>query len=159
MQQEDKFVRDVHEIKRDAPDPSGQTGMRGVMSSINLTESAEGKPLVYDRTLGRLLTIDVYKLEGQVGWLHLYCPRCENGLRIREDQKEVHYEPNRTPKELLKLFDVDYLCRELYPGQRPRLEMLGGTLSVEPSIECTYDFHGSPCGWHVVIDKNLARKP
>lgn len=159
MEQKDRIQRDLYQIKGDVADPSQQTRQRGVMSSINLTAGAEGKPLIYDRVMQRLLTVDVYKLEGEVGWLHLYCPRCENGLRIREDQKDVHYEPNRTPAELLRLFDVDYLCDVLYPGQRPRLEMLGGTLSVEPAIQCTYDFHGSPCNWEVVIDKNLARKP
>ena len=155
MHDEGKIVRDVFQIKGDVPHPDG-SGLRGATSGVDLTASAEGYPLVYDRIMQRLLTIDVYKIDGQPMWLHLYCPRCENAIKITEETKEIHYEPQRAPKELLEFFSLEYLCQQLYPGKRPQVAMLGGTLSVSP-FRCIHPADGAVCGWHASIERNIAR--
>jgi len=144
----------MYQVAGDAPDPAGVSDARGTMSSVNLTTGAIGRPWVkWSTPMGDLwLEVDVYKLPNEPAYIHLICPQCRNALRITQDQKDIHYEPERPPPFAAELAAL-----------KPDVT-IGGTLNVAP-FECTWGADGSArrefgfarCGWKVAIDKGVAR--
>ncbi|MHC4175869.1 MAG: hypothetical protein ACYSWU_00070 [Planctomycetota bacterium] len=88
---------DLYEIKGDVPDPAG-SGARGVSAEVDLTKTAIGHPRI--RYGDRITTPDVYAADGEL-FLHLYCPRCSNALRITDKMKAIRFQRNdRTGGEI-----------------------------------------------------------
>lgn len=152
--------KDLVHIGGDVADPSGTSSARGYQTTYNLENAKIGTPQVrYRDRAGNefLLTVDVYKHEGEPMELHLYCPQCsEKGrmhtLRITADKKHVEYELGHNP-------NVPW-------GKGGALIPLGGRLSVE-RFRCTHELDSTRgvsvvasanlCNWQVVIDSNIAR--
>jgi hypothetical protein len=147
--------KEIFEVKS-SRDPV--TGTIGTSMGYNLSAAAQKTVLYYKRRrTGEefFLTADVYQLEGQPLYLILFCPLCQNTLRVSEDNKSMQYEPEIAPK---------------FPGFRAEeilssinAPSLGGLLSVEP-FGCTWEAepelrrtHFSVCTWRVSITNNVVR--
>jgi hypothetical protein len=134
------------------------------MTSINLGANAYGHPVTYDPNIdnGRVMTADVYRLEGAPSYILIYCTRCGHTSTIDEGNKKFHYEKDRFPKELLRHFNLADLCRGLDLPVHP--SSLGGTLSVEPFrcqqeyLEQTDGMRSKICGYQVAIENNIIRR-
>lgn len=142
--------RELFNICGDAPDPSGRTSARGMQSTLHLGRAKYGEPKVFYKSRGgveRLLTVDVYKVEGAPLEIFLFCPLCStedhpHNLRLTSDQKAIDYK-------------VDELVHR------------GGRLNVSDPIGCTWEIDGTRavgivsttnlCRWRVVIENNVAR--
>lgn len=126
----------LYHIAGDVPDPSGESAQHGIQSSIDMTKSAIGHPLI--RWRDRVIESDLYLTDGRFV-LHLICPKCSmpgapHALYVRQERKDMDWKPET------------------------------GELSVEP-FECTWElpegrrqeFGLGLCRWRVAIEKNIAR--
>ncbi len=140
---------------------SQESGASGMRSTVRMTESAAGHPVIYysGKHGEFVLEGDLYAFPGQPMKLVLICPVCsvasgkDHGISITSDKKAIEYDPSAGDPEL------------------------GGLLSVAP-FECTWelntekavDVNGNPtgahdvllrsdnlCRWKVAIDNNIAR--
>lgn len=148
--------KSIVEIKR-SRDPSGSTGLIGHSAGYNFESAAKKIALHYLARNGRefFLTADYYDLETP-HYLLIYCPNCQNTLRISADNKRIEFEPEGKPKF------GSYREEAVLAG----LELMsyGGLLSVE-SFGCTWEleptlrrgFGLAVCNWRVVIEKNVIR--
>lgn len=134
----------------DVVDPVLGSQNRGAQSTLNLERTKLGVPKVIyrDRSGAEfIISVDVYKREGEPMMLHLYCPRCSRKgamhcLSITQDRKNITYDP------------LDFADR-------------GGRLSVE-RFKCTWELDSDKsvsrvssanlCGWQVEIVDNVARE-
>ena len=150
--------REFFEIKKSL-DPAG-TGLVGYAGGYNMQAGAVGHPVLHYKPKGKadgfFLTADVFAPEGAPMYVLIYCPLCQNMLKIAADNKKLEYEPHETPR---------------IPGFRPEevlaatgLSELGGVLSVErfrcawepePSLRRSFGF--GVCTFQVVIDRNVVR--
>ncbi len=151
---------DVSIIKNDhrAHDPSG-TGLVGRASGVNLNETAFAHPVIFyggRHSPARFIRADLFKMDGAPDYLVLYCPVCQNALRITEDNKRIEYDPEVKPR-FGSVREEDILVGLSTPD-------LGGLLSVErfrcawevqPDLRRSFGF--AICPWQVVIDNNVAR--
>lgn len=158
--------KEIYQITGDAPDPAS-TSLRGVSSGFNFVNTATAHPVVLYRD--RLLTLDVYSLPDQPLKVMLYCPRCEarrkpgapmvQSLTISQENKAIHFDPNTLPR--IPGFTHGELAKYLGLSS---IDGLRGQISVE-AFRCTWEeepdlkrgFGFSVCGWHVVIENNIAR--
>lgn len=161
--------RSMVQLAGDAPDPTGYTANRGLMSTQRLDTGKQIAAVVFK---DQVLEVDVYQLEGQPLELHYICPRCQNQGRITSDHKAMQWEPGSTrpvklPDGRLLSFD-----RPVMTGDADARHMLtnAGTLSVE-AFECAWEHKGADkhtpgiraggltlCRLRLVIDQNVARE-
>jgi hypothetical protein len=148
--------KSIVEIKR-SHDPAGRSGLVGVSAGYNFENAARKIALHYPGKSGReyFLTADYFDLETPK-YLLIYCPQCQNTLRIAEDNKRIEFEPEGRPKF------GSYREEAVLAGLE--LSSYGGLLSVE-SFGCTWEleptlrrnFGLATCNWRVVIEKNVIR--
>lgn len=133
----DPRTESLYHIAGDVSDPSGVEPEKfGAQSSIDMTKSAIGHPLI--RWRDRIIEGDLYQIEGKLV-LHVICPKCStpeapHALYIREERKGMEWNPET------------------------------GELSIEP-FECTWElpegrrmeFGLGLCRWRVAIERNIAR--
>jgi hypothetical protein len=142
-------------IAGDVPDPTGLSKNRGVAATVDFTEAAAGHPkiIAIANGQGRVITADVYKLPGEPMTVHLICPKCENALKVSQDNKAIEYNKDERSR-------VAEALKTLGEGFED-----DGTISIE-KFECTWesdpsskrDFGFARCGWKVEIDRNIARE-
>jgi len=130
----------------------------GVTSAINL-DIGKIEVLVYaNKGDVPLLTVDVYKVDGEPLKIHLLCPRCHNHLTIAQDRKAIEFEPRAANRQQANI-------RAL--GISPDMQRIvsTGDLSVE-EFECTWEldaklkvssFSGNLCRFRAAIDHNLLK--
>lgn len=132
----DPATESLYHIAGNVPDPSGESAQLGIQSSIDMTKSAIGHPLI--RWRDRVIESDLYLTDGRFV-LHIICPKCStpeapHALYVRQEQKDMDWRPET------------------------------GELSVEPFM-CTWElpegrrmeFGIGMCKWRVAIEKNIAR--
>jgi hypothetical protein len=130
---------------------------RGMTSGYNLTNTAAAKPLILWED--KLLTMDVYAMPNTPMYGHIYCPQCarngrQNMLTVRQEAKQMNFEPGQMPAKLAKHLGMSYDQLALDLGLE-HVSHLAGVISVE-KIACSWDGL-SVCSWSVVIDNNIAR--
>jgi hypothetical protein len=76
-------AKDLYEIKGDM--------QQGVSSEVDLTKTALGHPRI--RYRDRITTADIYGMGDEL-FLHMYCPRCANALRITNKMKTITFTRN-----------------------------------------------------------------
>lgn len=158
-----KPKRDVFEIKA-SKDPIGNHPLakqqKGVAAGYNL--DTQGTPVILHYPKGRLgqelfLTADLYQLPPAKPYLLIFCPICQNNLRISADNKQFHYDPDRQPR--FKGWAPVEVCQQL------GIMSLGGTFSTE-EIACSWElepdlrrsFGFAVCPWRAVIENNVIRE-
>jgi len=150
---------DISIIKNDRllRDPSG-TGLVGRASGVDLTNTAFAHPIIFytGRFGDKLMMGDYYKMEGAPSYLSIFCPVCQNSLRISEDNKRIEYDPDIKPKfgtmreeTILAGLEASSL------GGLLSVERFGCTWELEPALRRSFGF--AVCNWRVVIDNNIAR--
>lgn len=129
---------------------------RGFASQVSL---ASGKVETLVRYRDHVLTVDVYRLEGEPLQVHLICPRCCKPLRATEDRKRIEWDPTA-------LHPHQAVAAELEAQGYGQLRL--GLLSIEP-FGCTWemggDAHnqgglhtgGSLCRLKLGITRNVAK--
>lgn len=133
----------------DVPDPGGGRA-RGAQSTMNLERTKLGVPKVAYRDRSGadfIITVDVYKTDGEPMELHLYCPRCSrkgamHTLRIPQDKKHITYDP------------ADFTDR----GGRLNVARFGCTWELDSDRGVSAVSSANLCGWQVVIVDNVARE-
>lgn len=148
-------MSNIVEIKR-SHDPTG-SGLIGHSAGYNFERAAKKIALHYRSKAGRefFLTADFYDLERPHYFL-IYCPICQNALRVSEDNKQLDFDPEGSPKF------AGYRNEDILANLE--LASMGGLLSVE-SFGCSWElepglrrsFGFAVCPWRVVIDKNVIR--
>lgn len=151
-------TKKIFEIKS-APDPTGAVRARGIMPGFDLSTGKVECVLHYNsRRHGRefFLTADVYQQEGAPTYAVIYCPLCQNTLRITADNKQLEWEPGAQVKvpgyrieEILGGLNVPSM------GGRLSVEPFGCAWEVEPDLRRSYGF--AVCPWRVAIDQNIVR--
>ena len=151
--------------KKEAYPIAGDHSVRTSFTGANLTNSTLVKPIVLWRD--RLLTLDVYAVEGAPPYIILFCPLCrrrdpdsDHSLRICGDNKKIDLAINAIPN--IPGFTTPELVQ--YLGL-PGTEHLRGRISVE-TFGCSWEsdptskkeFGFGVCGWRVKIDDNIARE-
>jgi hypothetical protein len=76
-------AKDLYEIKGDP--------QSGITADVDLTKTALGHPRI--RYRDRITTADVYEMGDEL-FVHMYCPRCANGLRITSKMKSIRFFKN-----------------------------------------------------------------
>ncbi len=148
----------IFEIKS-APDPTGAVRAHGLMPGYDLS-AGKGCAILHYKSRRHggefFLTADIYVVPGAPTYVVIYCPLCQNTLRITADNKALSWEPERAPR-------IPGFRTEEILAQLGTLE-LGGTLSVEsfgcawevePGLQRSYGF--AVCPWRVAIDQNIVK--
>lgn len=158
-----KPKRDVFEIKA-SRDPIGQHPLakqkKGALGSFNL--EVQSVPVILHYPGGRLgyehfHTADLYQLDGAKPYLLIFCPLCQNNLRISADNKKFDYDPERKPR--FKGWSEYEVCKAL------GIVDIGGSFSTE-EIACSWElepdlrrsFGLAVCPWRAVIENNIIRE-
>lgn len=173
-----KPVREVVQLAGDAPDPTGVTGGRGLLSTHRLNAGKQEVVVVYKDLI---LTVDIYALPGEPLRAQLICPRCHKHLTIPGDRKKIEFEPtslNPVRQKILEMTGMsrpppsnptimDNAVREAWGGLMKLSEF--GRLSVE-TFECTWEIGdeqhvpgamhtgASLCRLRLVIEDNRAQE-
>lgn len=156
--------KEIFHVAGDMPDPAG-SGKRGVAPGYQLNKTAIGHPLLFYRLptgVEIVLEADVYKLDNQPMYVHILCPLCamlgrNNGLRIEQGHKEMHYDPDATLRRMPEGWSRDNLRRAFPDG-------VGGVFSCS-QVQCAWEVTPelrrqtgfAVCPWRVVIDENIVR--
>lgn len=165
IQQPGARKRSMVQLAGDAPDPTGVTGFRGLQSTTRLDM---GKLEVLVIFKDRVMTVDVYKIEGEPIELLLICPRCENESRITSEMKKIEFEYGNTRP--VKLPDGSLVSFDKPQHTHGHVYTNAGSLSVEP-FQCSWEMKGAGkhtpgiraggltlCNLKLVIDNNVARE-
>ena len=88
-------TEELYQIAGDQPDPSG-SGLRGTSVSADLTKSAICHPMI--RWHSRVIEADVYAIDNQL-LVHIMCPKCKNGLHIRQAKKRIELSGDKLSTE------------------------------------------------------------
>jgi hypothetical protein len=151
-------VREVVQLAGDAPDPTGVTGGRGLLSTHRMTGGKQEVVVLYK---DMILTVDVYALPGEPTRAQIICPRCHKHSTIPGDRKRIEYDSgalNPIQRQILSQAHQPEIARIVQFGR----------LSIE-TFECAWeigdDRHvsgalhtgASLCRLRLVIEDNRAR--
>ena len=158
-----KSKREVFDIKASNA-PIGQHPLakknKGLAGSYDL--SIQSKDIVLHYPGGRLgqelfLIADLYEMPGAPSYILIFCPICQNNLRVSADNKKFEYDETRAPR--FKGWSPSEVCQSL------GISSLGGTFSTE-EIACSWeldqeirrDFGFAVCPWRAVIENSGIRE-
>lgn len=106
-------TEEIFTIKDDAKDPLN-TGLVGKEGLTSFDKSAIARPQV--RWKNFVLTMDVYRLDDEV-MVHLYCPRCQNALKISSKRKDIGLHEGKLSVEPFKCtWELEEARREFGVG-------------------------------------------
>lgn len=134
----DERKRDLVQLAGDVPDFTGTTDHKGVQSTLFLNRSAIAHPIVTYKDF--VLTLDVYKHEGEPMVVHLICPRCHHCLTIPEQKKAIELELDAGPQNQGRISIETFECTWELEGEKRRMQFGLGL-----------------CRWRVAIENNVAK--
>ena len=145
------------QIAGDAPDPTGLSDNRGMLSTTNLATGKIEVMVIYGDVL---MTVDVYQVPGEPLKIHLLCPRCRKCSTVSGDHKGISFEPNEPNPQHAALVAM---------GAAPPVAAVHmGRLSIE-TFECAWEMGDAPhvaggvhtgaalCRLRLAIDGNRAK--